>query len=109
MTARFSSESLAIRQSCASRGESASKATGHELPPPETCELLPDHPADTVAEPLVSTRETDEVYVPENYEPNYAYPLIVWLSPSTGAAIRLRQLMPVISDRNYFGVSLPYV
>jgi phospholipase/carboxylesterase len=109
MTARFSFESSAIRQSCASRAESASKATGQQLLTPESYELLPVRPVDAAAETPVSTMETDEVYVPQNYEPNYAYPLIVWLSPSTGDANRLRQLMPAISERNYFGVSLPYV
>jgi phospholipase/carboxylesterase len=109
MTARFSPESLASRQSCASRAEAISDAIADELLPAETCELVPESPADAVAGTLVSTTESDEVYVPENYEPNYAYPLIVWLSPSTGGANRLRQLMPVISERNYFGVSLPYI
>jgi phospholipase/carboxylesterase len=109
MTARFSSESLEIGQSCASRAESACEAIAHELVPEKSCEVLPERPVNAVAEVFVSTADADDVYVPENYEPNYAYPLIVWLSPSTGGANPLRQLMPVISDRNYFGVALPYV
>jgi phospholipase/carboxylesterase len=46
------------------------------------------------------------VFVPENYEPNYAYPLIVWLH-ETGASERdIARVLPRISLRNYLGLSL---
>jgi len=38
---------------------------------------------------------------PESYEPNYAYPLIVWLHSSGGSERELQQVMPLISLRNY--------
>ncbi len=45
------------------------------------------------------------VYVPHNYEPNYSYPLIVWLHGAGGNEHELLSLMPAISDRNYLGLS----
>jgi phospholipase/carboxylesterase len=47
-----------------------------------------------------------EIFVPELYEPNYAYPLVVWLVPSVRRQGELRRLMRRLSDRNYFGLAL---
>lgn len=38
---------------------------------------------------------------PQHYEKNYAYPLVVWLHPTGGDERELRQVMPLISLRNY--------
>jgi phospholipase/carboxylesterase len=38
---------------------------------------------------------------PLYYEPNYAYPLIIWLHATGGSEHELRQVMPLISLRNY--------
>lgn len=38
---------------------------------------------------------------PESYEPNYAYPLLVWLHSAGGSERELQQVMPLISLRNY--------
>lgn len=46
------------------------------------------------------------VFVPENYEPNYAYPLIVWLHGNGGNELELFDLMAQISSRNYVGLSV---
>ncbi|MFN0198673.1 MAG: alpha/beta hydrolase [Planctomycetaceae bacterium] len=46
------------------------------------------------------------VFIPENYEPNYAYPLIVWLHSEGSSERQLLELMPRISERNYVGVSV---
>jgi len=46
------------------------------------------------------------VFMPENYEPNYAYPLIVWLSGRESGMVELLDFMPEISSRNCFGVSV---
>lgn len=46
------------------------------------------------------------VFVPENYEPNYAYPLIVWLHESGKSERDIVEVLPGISMRNYLGLSL---
>lgn len=46
------------------------------------------------------------VCLPHNYEPNYAYPLIVWLNDSEWTARELLDLMPRISPQNYVGLSI---
>jgi len=43
---------------------------------------------------------------PESYEPNYAYPLLIWLHSSGGSERELRQVMPLISLRNYVSASV---
>lgn len=46
------------------------------------------------------------VYMPENYQPTYAYPLIVWICDRASEKWELLELMPEISTRNYFGVCI---
>ena len=69
-------------------------------------ERAPDAAHETTATDLVSL-DVDEIFVPEHYEPNYAYPLIAWLAPPSGSNGRLKRLMRMVSERNYFGVSVP--
>jgi phospholipase/carboxylesterase len=45
------------------------------------------------------------VYEPRGYEPNYAYPLIVWLHGSGGNERDMLGVLPMISEQNYLGVS----
>lgn len=47
-----------------------------------------------------------EVFIPEGYEPNYAYPLIVWLLSENDKPSELNRRMQQISTRNYFGAAL---
>jgi phospholipase/carboxylesterase len=42
---------------------------------------------------------------PMHYEPNYAYPLIVWLHGSGNSERQLRRVMPLVSLRNYVSVA----
>lgn len=46
------------------------------------------------------------LFIPEKYEPNYPYPLIVWFHDAGGTESEMLSLMPRISPRNYFGLSL---
>lgn len=46
------------------------------------------------------------VYLPENYEPGYAYPLVIWLHGDGGSEEDIQLLMPLISDRNYIGLAI---
>ena len=48
------------------------------------------------------------LYVPEHYEPNYPYPLLIWLNDCVGSGSdkwELQSLMSQISTRNYVGMS----
>ncbi|MCA9069066.1 MAG: hypothetical protein KDA84_09095 [Planctomycetaceae bacterium] len=46
------------------------------------------------------------LFIPEKYEPNYPYPLILWFHDSGRDESDLLTVMPGISERNYFGLSL---
>ena len=46
------------------------------------------------------------VYVPDGYEPNYAYPLLVLLHNRGANEHQMMQLAPRLSRRNYIAVSL---
>lgn len=46
------------------------------------------------------------IFLPHNYEPNYAYPLVVWLHDSEWTARELLDLMPRISPQNYLGLAV---
>jgi phospholipase/carboxylesterase len=45
------------------------------------------------------------VFVPQNYEPNYAYPLIVWLHDAGRSEREIAEVLPRISMRNYLGLA----
>lgn len=48
---------------------------------------------------------TPATFAPMHYEANYAYPLIVWLHGSASNEHELRQIMPLVSMRNYVAVA----
>jgi phospholipase/carboxylesterase len=58
----------------------------------------------------VSTRRSpisapsNAFFVPLHYEPNYAYPLIVWLHGPHDNENQLKKVLPLVSMRNYVGV-----
>lgn len=45
------------------------------------------------------------LFAPLHYEPNYAYPLIVWLHGQGGDERHLLRIMPQVSIRNYVAVA----
>ncbi len=45
-------------------------------------------------------------FCPLNYESKYAYPLLVWLHSQGEDETQLRQVMPLISLRNYIGIAV---
>jgi phospholipase/carboxylesterase len=57
--------------------------------------------SNTVGGSLVEAR-----YVPQRYEPNYAYPLLVLLHARGSDEQQMVQSMPAMSWRNYVGLSL---
>lgn len=60
--------------------------------------------------PLVRTKPRRElpqcVLVPQHYERNYAYPLVVWLHDAGGDERELKKIMPLVSLRNYVSVAV---
>jgi phospholipase/carboxylesterase len=107
MTPRFSSESFEHSQGPAVCREGA---CGQIVPGPAAgYEALPARVVEEPADFESPALEVDEIYVPDHYEPNYAYPLIVWLSPHTAPRRRLQRLMRTVSERNYFGATVPVV
>ncbi|MEC8338699.1 MAG: hypothetical protein VXZ84_11205 [Planctomycetota bacterium] len=49
--------------------------------------------------------EICSVFTPLHFEPNYAYPLLIWLHGEDENEMHLRQVMPKISMRNYAAVA----
>ena len=49
---------------------------------------------------------TTETFIPLHYEPNYAYPLIVWLHTQGESERQLRRIMPHWSLRNYAAIAV---
>ena len=45
------------------------------------------------------------VFAPLHYEPNYAYPLVVWLHGPDDNERQLQRIMPLVSMRNYVAVA----
>ena len=43
---------------------------------------------------------------PQHYERNYAYPLVVWLHDDGGDERELKQIMPLVSLRNYVSLAV---
>jgi len=50
--------------------------------------------------------DSPRVYLPDGFEKNYSYPVLVWLSDESPAAFQQR--MREISDRNYVGIQIPW-
>ena len=72
---------------------------------------LDDEPVDEgpyacLVEDLHPAGSSTGLFIPEKYEPNYPYPLILWFHDAGGDESDLLSLMPRISERNYFGLSL---
>jgi phospholipase/carboxylesterase len=43
---------------------------------------------------------------PLHYEPNYAYPLVIWLHDAGGNERELKRIMPLVSLRNYVSLAV---
>jgi phospholipase/carboxylesterase len=76
---------------------------------PETSHV-PDPVHESAAESVCEEAAVfDEIYIPDHYEANYAYPLLVWLQTTTWPRAGFERIMRMVSERNYFGVALPVV
>lgn len=63
--------------------------------------ITPPFDATTEAAPLVEAR-----FIPQRYEPNYPYPLLVLLHARGGDEDQMVRSMPALSWRNYVGLGL---
>src|SRR6516225_11710340 len=61
----------------------------------------PLNPTASQASPLVEAR-----FIPRQYEPNYAYPLLVMFHARGGDEEQFVRAMPALSWRNYVGLGL---
>lgn len=65
-------------------------------------------PADDSSVAQLSPLDTDTPYslfAPLHYEPNYAYPLLIWLHGPDSDEREVQQLMPLVSLRNYVAIA----
>ena len=63
-------------------------------------------PCRCVVRNLHPRRRPTGLFLPEKYEPNYAYPLILWLHGDGGTEFEMFSGISGISSRNYIGLSL---
>lgn len=65
----------------------------------------PARPLDSPAAiPAESSDAAPCIFTPQHYEPNYAYPLVVWLHGPDDDQRQVAQVMPLVSLRNYVAV-----
>jgi phospholipase/carboxylesterase len=107
MSGRFSFQPIDQVQHSAGKGEMARGAVAAAPLASLGLALLTRDASCGPAHADAASLGVDDLYVPEHYEANYAYPLLAWLAPPDGTLLRLQRLMPLISDRNYFGVTVP--
>ncbi|MBI1899730.1 MAG: hypothetical protein HYS13_01290 [Planctomycetia bacterium] len=62
-------------------------------------------PSSTLPPAAAPAADAIAFFAPLHYEPNYAYPLVVWLRGSGDDQTRLSRVMPFLSLRNYVGVA----
>ncbi len=53
----------------------------------------------------VISAPSNSFFVPLHYEPNYAYPLVVWLHGPHDNELQLKKILPHVSTRNYVAVA----
>jgi len=75
--------------------------------PLELQELLQEQQQTTAVAPAAEHSEWPvSIHVPERYEENYAYPLIVWFHDTGGHEGQLESVMDAISPQNYCGLGI---
>lgn len=73
--------------------------------------IIPQTPASGISSALVECRPRRiadapvATFLPLNYEPGYAYPLVVWLHDSGGSERHLPQVMQHLSTQNFVAVA----
>lgn len=55
---------------------------------------------------LTADGHPTSLYIPDGYEPGYPYPLLVWFHGHGCNELEIQQLMPQISERNFFALGI---
>ncbi len=74
--------------------------------PIELQELLQEQQSTGVAPAAESSEWPVSIHVPERYEENYAYPLVVWFHENGEHEGQLESVMQAISPQNYCGLGI---
>lgn len=64
-----------------------------------------DRVVDVLSRPETPSLPWHCLFSPQQYEPGYAYPLVVWMHSNQSSESELRQVMPLLSTQNYVGVA----
>jgi len=77
------------------------------VPEEPVVETETEHVAEAASRmvPVVESPVSRLHFIPETYEPNYSYPLIVWLT-TPDQSFDLAATMDAVSDRNYLGMQV---
>jgi len=62
-------------------------------------------PTAFLAEKTVKLDFPHRLFVPQSYEPNYPYPLVVWLHSDASSELELDGIMAALSIRNYIAIA----
>ena len=74
--------------------------------PVELQELVEQLPGTTVAPRASESDWPVSIFVPERYEDNYAYPLLVWFHDTGSHEGQIESVMAAISSQNYCGLGV---
>lgn len=77
--------------------------------PVELQELCEQYNSDCDAVQMDRVASSDwpvSLFIPERYEPNYAYPLIIWFHDENSSENELDIVMNAIGDQNYCGLAI---
>lgn len=106
MTPRFNLSTSSSKRT-SSRSIRIDPAVGTSPLPVAPVEPEVDSAAEAASRPVpvVESPVSRFHYIPETYEPNYSYPLIVWLT-TPEQSFDLAATMDAVSDRNYLGIQV---
>ncbi len=109
MTSSRFSRSFELRGSNPHQSQPTNEAGADPSDSTSAAEVILSSESTTLQEVRSRTRPATRpcgVFVPENYEPNYAYPLVVWLHDAGRSERDIVDVLPHISMRNYLGLAL---
>jgi phospholipase/carboxylesterase len=77
---------------------------------PKSSSASPKLTATKIEQSIITRSNHDDhphtLFSPLHYEPNYAYPLVIWLHGQAGDERQLQKIMPLVSMRNYVAVGI---